>query len=196
MRKRALFHYFRSGCAVNQRHTLSEQSCFALSERHRVIGLSDFCRVFILSFSSFKITDDLRLRSADASGTRQISLGKINRFHCHPVTNTRAEPMDIGLRCCAPTYPQPTLQGASLPLGTPMHLLLLLNLRSSVGPCHIGVGFPPSGFQDRIYTSILLIMLSTRAGFAFSAKPVTAPDFRSKPLLGFIFLNRANLASA
>jgi hypothetical protein len=63
------------------------------------IGLSDFCRVFISSFLSFEITGDLHLQYADAPGTRQISLGKINRFHCHPVTNTQTVPMDMGLRC-------------------------------------------------------------------------------------------------
>lgn len=53
--------------------------------------------------------------------------------------------MDIGLRCYGPTYPPPTLYGALLSFETPMHLRLLPDLRSSVGPCHLGVGFPPSG---------------------------------------------------
>ena len=45
-----------------------------------------------------------------------------------------------------------------------LHLWLLPDRWSSIGPCLVDVGFPPFGLQDRIYTSNLLIMPSTPEG--------------------------------
>ena len=94
-------------------------------------------------------------------GARQISLGKINRFHYHPVTTTRADRWISGFAAGDRLTHRPRFT--------------VLHLRSE-RQCTYGFyrtfGLPSAlatsmldslhqGFQDRIFTSNLLIVPST-----------------------------------
>src|SRR5690606_28290537 len=68
-------------------------------------------------------------------------------LHTNPVANTRGRPTDIGLRSSGPAQPTAcVLYGASLALGSVLHLRLPSDLPRGIAPA-FGVGFRLSRLQ-------------------------------------------------